>query len=75
MAEVPAVVGRLLGERLELVEDLWLTVLRSECTPLQLERLVRLKELSEPPPLARAAAAAATRRAASVPAIALRSWP
>jgi phosphoenolpyruvate carboxylase len=50
MAEVPAVVGRLLGERLELVEDLWLTVLRSECTPLQLERLVRLKELSEPPP-------------------------
>ena len=47
-AEVPAVVGRLLGERLELVEDLWLTVLRSECPQPQLERLIRLKELSGP---------------------------
>jgi len=46
--EVPAVVGRLLGERLELVEDLWLTVLRSECPPAQVERLIRLKELSGP---------------------------
>ena len=47
--EVPAVVGRLLGERLELVEDLWLTVLRSECPPAQVDRLIRLKELSAPP--------------------------
>ena len=47
-AEVPAVVDRLLGERLELVEDLWLTVLRSECPPAQVERLIRLKELSGP---------------------------
>ncbi len=47
-AEVPAVVGRLLGERLELVEDLWLTVLRSECPQAQVERLIRLKELSGP---------------------------
>jgi phosphoenolpyruvate carboxylase len=46
--EVPAAVGRLLEERLELVEDLWLTVLRSECPPAQLERLIRLKELSGP---------------------------
>jgi len=46
--EVPAVVGRLLGERLELVEDLWLTVLRSECPPAQVDRLIRLKELSGP---------------------------
>ncbi|MFZ9754221.1 MAG: phosphoenolpyruvate carboxylase, partial [Cyanobium sp.] len=46
--EVPAVVGRLLGERLELVEDLWLNVLRSECPQPQLDRLIRLKELSGP---------------------------
>ena len=46
--EVPAAVGRLLGERLELVEDLWLTVLRSECPPPQVDRLIRLKELSGP---------------------------
>ena len=39
---------RLLGERLELVEDLWQTVLRSECPPEQAERLQRLKQLSEP---------------------------
>ena len=42
--EVPAAVGRLLEERLELVEDLWLTVLRRECPPAQVERLIRLKE-------------------------------
>ncbi|MCP9772989.1 phosphoenolpyruvate carboxylase [Synechococcus sp. Tobar12-5m-g] len=41
-------VTRLLGERLELVEDLWKTVLRSECPPEQAKRLLRLKELSEP---------------------------
>ena len=39
---------RLLGERLELVEDLWHEVLRSECPPGQAERLLRLKQLSEP---------------------------
>ncbi|MFO0138660.1 MAG: phosphoenolpyruvate carboxylase, partial [Cyanobacteriota bacterium] len=39
---------RVLGERLELVEDLWLTILRSECGPQQLERLLRLKELVGP---------------------------
>ena len=39
---------RLLGERLELVEDLWQEVLRSECPPGQAERLLRLKKLSEP---------------------------
>lgn len=47
-SEVPQGVTRLLMERLELVEDLWLTVLRSECTPPQVERLIRLKELSGP---------------------------
>ena len=41
-------VTRLLGERLELVEDLWQTVLHSECPPGQAERLLRLKQLSEP---------------------------
>ncbi len=40
--------GRLLQQRLELVEDLWETVLRSECPPEQAERLVRLKKLSDP---------------------------
>ncbi len=40
--------GRLLQQRLELVEDLWQTVLRSECPPEQTERLLRLKQLSEP---------------------------
>ena len=39
-------VTRLLDERLELVEDLWQTVLRSECPPQQAERLLRMKELS-----------------------------
>ena len=39
-------VTRLLGERLELVEDLWQTVLRSECPPPQAERLLRMKEIS-----------------------------
>ena len=46
--EAPERVIRLLGERLELVEDLWRTVLRSECPPAQVERLLRLKELSGP---------------------------
>ncbi|MCP9808319.1 phosphoenolpyruvate carboxylase [Cyanobium sp. HWJ4-Hawea] len=50
-------VTRLLGERLELVEDLWQTVLRSECPPEQAERLLRLKQLSEPAEAADAAAA------------------
>ena len=40
--------GRLLQNRLELVEDLWQTVLRSECPPEQNERLLRLKQLSDP---------------------------
>jgi phosphoenolpyruvate carboxylase len=39
-------VTRLLGERLELVEDLWQTVLRSECPPEQAERLLQLKQLN-----------------------------
>ena len=39
---------RLLGERLELVEDLWKAVLLSECPPDQAERLLRLKHLSDP---------------------------
>ena len=40
--------SRLLQNRLELVEDLWQTVLRSECPPEQSERLLRLKQLSAP---------------------------
>jgi phosphoenolpyruvate carboxylase len=44
--EVPPQTTRLLGERLELVEELWLAVLHSECPPAQVERLIRLKELS-----------------------------
>ena len=40
--------SRLLQHRLELVEDLWQTVLRSECPPEQSERLLRLKQLSDP---------------------------
>ncbi len=40
--------GRLLQQRLELVEDLWQTVLRSECPPEQTHRLLRLKKLSDP---------------------------
>ena len=36
---------RQLNERLELVEDLWRTVLRSECPPDQAERLLKLKQL------------------------------
>ncbi|MBM5824524.1 MAG: phosphoenolpyruvate carboxylase [Cyanobacteria bacterium M_surface_10_m2_119] len=39
---------RLLGERLELVEELWQAVLSSECPPEQAQRLLRLKQLSEP---------------------------
>jgi len=44
--EPPPAVTRLLGDGLELVEGLWQTVLRSECPPEQVERLLRLKELS-----------------------------
>jgi phosphoenolpyruvate carboxylase len=44
--EVPPQTTRLLGERLELVEDLWLAVLHSECPPIQVDRLIRLKQLS-----------------------------
>ena len=40
--------SRLLEQRLELVEDLWKTVLKSECPPEQTERLLRLKKLSDP---------------------------
>ena len=40
--------GRLLQQRLELVEDLWQTVLKSECPPEQTKRLLRLKQLSDP---------------------------
>jgi len=39
-------VTRQLAERLELVEELWTTVLRSECPPERAGRLLRLKELS-----------------------------
>ncbi|MEB3330865.1 MAG: phosphoenolpyruvate carboxylase, partial [Synechococcaceae cyanobacterium] len=46
--ESPPRVTRLLHERLELVEDLWQTVLRSECPPEQAERLLRLKQLCDP---------------------------
>ncbi|HJN35321.1 MAG: phosphoenolpyruvate carboxylase [Prochlorococcus sp.] len=40
--------GQLLQHRLELVEELWQAVLRSECPPEQAERLLRLKQLSDP---------------------------
>ena len=40
--------GYLLQQRLELVEDLWKTVLKSECPSDQTERLLRLKQLSDP---------------------------
>ena len=40
--------GQLLKQRLALVEDLWETVLRSECPPDQAERLLRMKQLSDP---------------------------
>ena len=40
--------SHLLQRRLELVEDLWETVLRSECPPGQADRLLRLKKLSDP---------------------------
>ncbi|MEB3199761.1 MAG: phosphoenolpyruvate carboxylase [Synechococcaceae cyanobacterium] len=46
--ETPPGVIRLLSERLELVEDLWHTVLQEECPPDQVERLLRLKQLSGP---------------------------
>jgi phosphoenolpyruvate carboxylase len=38
---------RQLDERLELVEDLWRTVLRSECPPEQAGRLLKLKQLCD----------------------------
>ena len=44
---IPRVI-RLLAERLELVEDLWQSVLRSECPPERVARLLRLKQLSGP---------------------------
>ncbi|MFM1799036.1 MAG: hypothetical protein RLZZ117_1314 [Cyanobacteriota bacterium] len=44
--EVPPQTTRLLGERLDLVEELWLAVLHSECPPTQVDRLIRLKDLS-----------------------------
>ena len=40
--------GYLLQQRLELVEDLWKTVLKSECPSDQTDRLLRLKQLSDP---------------------------
>ena len=40
--------GHLLQQRLALVEDLWQTVLRSECPAEQAERLLRMKQLSDP---------------------------
>ncbi len=40
--------GRLLQDRLELVEDLWETVVRSECSLEQANSLLRLKNLSNP---------------------------
>ena len=40
--------GGLLQQRLELIEDLWQTVLRSECPAEQSERVLRLKQLSDP---------------------------
>ena len=40
--------AHLLQHRLALVEDLWETVLRSECPPDQAERLLRMKQLSDP---------------------------
>ncbi len=40
--------GRLLQDRLELVEELWENVVRSECPSLQAERLLKLKKLSNP---------------------------
>ena len=40
--------GQLLQQRLALVEDLWRTVLQSECPPEQAERLLRMKQLSDP---------------------------
>ncbi len=40
--------GRLLQNRLALVEDLWQTVLRSECPIEQVDRVLRLKKLCDP---------------------------
>nr|WP_071933940.1 MULTISPECIES: phosphoenolpyruvate carboxylase [unclassified Synechococcus] len=48
MSRCPNGDDQLLQQRLELVEELWETVLRSECPPEQAERLLRMKQLSEP---------------------------
>ena len=40
--------GKLLQNRLTLVEDLWQTVLRSECPVEQVDRVLRLKQLCDP---------------------------
>ena len=40
--------GSLLQQRLALVEDLWETVLRSEYPSDQIDRVLRLKQLSNP---------------------------
>ena len=40
--------GKLLQSRLELVEDLWKTVLRSECPLEHVDRVLRLKQLCDP---------------------------
>ena len=39
--------GRLLKQRLELIEDLWQTVLTTECPAIQTTKLLRLKKLSD----------------------------
>jgi len=48
ISEAAPRVIRLLGERLQLVEDLWESVLRSECPPQRVEKLLKLKQLSGP---------------------------
>ena len=51
LSDTAAPVGRRtlrqLNERLELVEDLWSTVLQSECPPDQAARVLQLKQLCE----------------------------
>ncbi|KGG13598.1 MULTISPECIES: phosphoenolpyruvate carboxylase [Prochlorococcus] len=48
LADHPVAKQHLLQTRLTLVEDLWQTVLRSECPAEQIDRVLRLKELSNP---------------------------
>ena len=55
--------GRLLQHR-RAGRDLWQTVLRSECPPEQSERLLRLKQLSDP-----VALEAATGKVAAKPSL------